>query len=64
MNLPLKCHDLIVEVACNPITELYAEGKCENCPETDLESLADCDSIIYIYIIEGSEVEIIIRRSS
>ena len=49
LNLPLKCHELIVEVACNPITELYAEGKCEKCPETDLESLADCDSIIYIY---------------
>ena len=48
MNLPLKCHDLIVEAACNPITQLYAEGICENCPETDLESLADCDSIRYI----------------
>ena len=44
VNLPLKYHDLIRKVACNPITELCAEGKCEHCPEIDL----DCDSITYI----------------
>ena len=41
VNLPLKCHDLIGKAGCNPITELCAEGKCENCPEIDLELLAD-----------------------
>ena len=47
VNLPLKCHDLIGKVACNLITELCAEGKCENCPEIDLEPLTNCDSITY-----------------
>ena len=47
VNLPLKYHDLIIKVACYPITKLYAEGKCENCPGFDLEPLADCDSITY-----------------
>ena len=47
MNLPLKCHDLIDKVAYNLITKLCAKGKCENCPEIDLEPLADCDSITY-----------------
>ena len=41
VNLPLKSHDLIGKVVCNPIIELCAEGNCENCPEIDLEPLAD-----------------------
>ena len=47
VNLPLKCHDLIGKVDCNPIKELYAEGKCENYPEINLKTFADCDSITY-----------------
>ena len=55
VNLPLKCHDLIGKVACNPTKKLCAEGKCENCPETDLEPLADCDSITYYRWRQGEK---------
>ena len=56
VNLPLKCHDLIGKVVCNPIKELCAEGNCENCPKIDLEPLADCDS-------NGNQVKNIMTRS-
>ena len=47
VNLSSKCHDLIGKVACNPITELFAEGKCENYPEINLELLADFSITYY-----------------
>ena len=55
VNLPVKCHDLIGKIACNPSKEVCAEGKCENCPEIDLESLADCDSITYYRWWQGEK---------
>ena len=55
VSLPLNCHDLIGKVVCNPITELCAKGKCENCPEIDLEPLADCDSITYYRWWQGEK---------
>ena len=38
---------MIGKVAYSPITELCAEGKCENCLEIDLEPLADFSITYY-----------------
>ena len=47
MEIPTKCHDLALKIACNPITEKYVTKACENCPSLDLEALWDCSEVCF-----------------
>ena len=43
------------KAACNPITESYAEGNCENCPPIDLELIKDWDKITFYKWFKGDK---------
>ena len=47
MEIPSKCHDLALKIACNPITEKYVTKECEHCPSLDLEALWDCSEVCF-----------------
>ena len=52
INLPTKCHELILKVACNPVTENCAKDVCENCPVIDLESLNDVEKVSFYHWVK------------
>ena len=35
MEIPTKCHDLALKIACDPITEKRVTKKCEHCPSLE-----------------------------
>ena len=45
MDLAIKCHDLI---ACQSFTEAFVNGKCKSSLTIHLESLNDCETILFI----------------
>ena len=52
INLPTKCHELILKVACNHVTEKCAKDVCENCPVIDLESLNDVEKVSFYHWVK------------
>ena len=47
MEIPTKCHDLALKIACDPITEKCVIKECEDCPSLDLEALRDCSEVCF-----------------
>ena len=47
MEIPTKCHDLALKIACDPITEKCVTKECEYCPSLDLEALRDCSEVCF-----------------
>ena len=39
MEIPTKCHDLALKIACDPITEECITKECDDCPSLDMEAL-------------------------
>ena len=39
MEIPTKCHDLALKIACDPITEKCITKECDDCPSLDMEAL-------------------------
>ena len=47
MEIPTKCHDLALKIACDPITDKCVTKECEHCPSLDLETLRDCSEVCF-----------------
>ena len=47
MEIPTKCHDLALKIACDPITEKCVIKEYEDCPSLHLEALWDCSQICF-----------------
>ena len=47
LEIPTKCHDLALKIACDPITEKCVTKECEDCPNLDLETLWDCSEVSF-----------------
>ena len=45
ITLPTKGHELLLKIACDPLTEECANGSCDKCPSIDLECLDDVGNI-------------------
>ena len=45
MEIPTKCHDLALKIACDPITEKYVTKDCV--PSLDLVALQDCSEVCF-----------------
>ena len=39
MEIPTKCHDLALKIACDPITEKCITKECDDCPSLNMEAL-------------------------
>ena len=52
IKLPTKCHELILKVACNHVTEKCAKDVCENCPVIDLGSLNDVEKVSFYHWVK------------
>ena len=47
MEIPTKCHDLALKIACDPITEKCVIKEYEDCPSLHLEALWDCSQVCF-----------------
>ena len=52
LELPVKCHDLMEKIGCNPLREDCSNGTCGECPKIDLEMLQDVDKIPFYYWVK------------
>ena len=55
MEIPTKCHDLALKIACDPITEKCVTKECEHCPSLDLKALWDCCEVCFYIWKEGEK---------
>ena len=47
MEIPTKCHDLALKIACDPITEKCVIKEYEDCASLHLEALWDCSQVCF-----------------
>ena len=47
MEIPTKCHDVALKIACDQKTEKHVTKECEHCPSLDLEALRDHSEVCF-----------------
>ena len=56
MEIPTKCHDLALKIACDPITEKCVIKECEDCPSLDLGGSSGLFWSLLLYMEERRKV--------
>ena len=49
MEIPTKCHDLALKIACDSITEKCITKECEHCPSFHLEAVGTVLKFAFIH---------------
>ena len=57
LNLPKKCHELVEQIACNPLTEDCAKGTCSKCPVINLDLLTGVDRIPFYHWVKRQQYQ-------